>query len=268
MLAAATFTILGSNSSGNSALLVTDQCRVLVDAGFSGRKTCELLESLNLRAEDLDAVFLTHEHGDHASGVRGLSKCKDLRFFANRQTAEAVQRPLTKQVQWSLFETGSPFSCFDIRVQPISVPHDAYDPVGFIFEFGEDTLFSRKRSLAWVTDLGFMTQGLSRRLVDVDHLVIEANHDEELVQQDNKRPWSVKQRILGRHGHLSNKAVRQWMEAVEGPKWESIHLVHLSRDCNSVEHIEQEIVHPMQQRGIKKICIHDPAAPAPVTHCL
>lgn len=239
-----------------------------MDAGFSGRKTCELLEGLGLRAEDLDGVFLTHEHGDHASGVRGLSRCKGLRFFANRQTAEAVQRPLTKRVQWSLFETGSPFSCFDMKVHPLSVPHDAYDPVGFIFEFGANTLFSPARSLAWVTDLGFMTQGLSRKLTEVDYLVIEANHDETLVQQDNKRPWSVKQRILGRHGHLSNKAVRQWMESVERPRWQGVHLVHLSRDCNSAELIEEEIVRPMNQRGIREIMIHDPAAPAPVTHTL
>lgn len=263
-----TFTILGSNSSGNSALLVTSQCRILIDAGFSGKRTCELLETLDLRAEDLDGVFLTHEHSDHASGVRGLSRCKDLRFFANRQTAEAIQRPLNRKVHWTLFETGATFQHIGLKVHPLSIPHDAYDPVGFIFEFGEGTLFSPHQSLAWITDLGFLTQGLSKKLEEVDYLVIEANHDETLVQKDSKRPWSVKQRILGRHGHLSNRAVRSWMESVDTPHWKQVHLVHLSRDCNSAELVEEEIVRPMAKRGVHSISIHDPACDQPVTHAL
>jgi phosphoribosyl 1,2-cyclic phosphodiesterase len=263
-----TFTILGSNSSGNSALLITEQCRVLIDAGFSGKRTCELLEEMGLKAEDLDAVFLTHEHGDHACGVRGLARYKNLRFFANRQTATAIQRPITNPVKWSLFETGTTFSFCDLRICPVAVPHDASEPVGFIFEFGEDTLFSSQRSLAWITDLGYITNSLSHRLQHVDHLVVEANHDEELVQQDNKRPWSVKQRVLGRHGHLSNRAIRQWMDSVERPRWKSVDLVHLSRDCNSIELIHDQIVTPMSARGINNIRIHNPCETRPVVYSL
>lgn len=221
-----------------------------------------------MRAEDLDGVFLTHEHGDHASGVRGLSSTRGLRFFANRATAEAVQRPLSRTPTWMVFESGTPFQHLDITVTPIPVPHDAYDPVGFLFEFGEDTLFSRRTSLAWITDLGYMTQGLSRRLAEVDHLVIEANHNEELVQQDNKRPWSVKQRILGRHGHLSNRAVHDWMAEVTTPRWQQVHLVHLSRDCNSSECIQRDIIEPLNGHLPCPVHIHDPEASSPVSYTL
>jgi phosphoribosyl 1,2-cyclic phosphodiesterase len=234
------FKILGSGSSGNSALLTAGGARVLVDAGFSARKTQAMLNELGLRIEDLDAVFLTHEHGDHAKGVEGLSKRHPgLKVFANEATAETLQRGFEAKVPWALFETGCRFHFQGIEVETFRVPHDAADPVGFIFRWGGGDLFSPRRSLAWVTDLGHAPSSLPERVRDVDALVLEANYCERLLDEDTKRPWSVKQRIMGRHGHLSNQAARAFVESAERPCWEEIFLVHLSRDCNSLAAVDE-----------------------------
>jgi hypothetical protein len=137
------FSILGSGSSGNSALLVTAQARVLVDAGFSARRLDQLLAAEGYSLEQIDAVFLTHEHGDHASGIDGLKKYPQIQFYANSATAKAIQRSLTHRPSWKIFETGARFRFRDLEVQSFAVPHDAHEPVGFRFATGEDgDLFS------------------------------------------------------------------------------------------------------------------------------
>ena len=148
------FKILGSSSSGNAALLQAGGASVLIDAGMSGKKLELLLNEEGLSAEALDAVFLTHEHNDHSAGVRGLSKFGRLPFFANQDTIQAIQPKLQKRPNWKVFETGKQFSFGPFKIHPFSVPHDAYDPVGFYFEWGKDDLFNPHSSLAWVTDLG------------------------------------------------------------------------------------------------------------------
>lgn len=232
------FVILSSSSAGNCALLETDEARILVDAGLSGRKTVGLLGELGLRPEDLDAVFLTHEHQDHAAGLRGLSRYPHLRFFANRDTARALQAKLSRRIQWQLFDTETAFLYKDLEIRPCGVPHDAHDPVAFFFTWGQDDLFSPRRSLAWVNDLGHVPQRLADRLGAVDTLVVEANHDEDLLENDPRRPWSLKQRIRSRHGHLSNAAALEALQSIERPRWRRLCLGHLSRDCNDPSRVE------------------------------
>ena len=234
------FKILGSGSSGNSAILVAGGHRLLIDAGFSAKRTASMLAEVGFSIEDLDAVFVTHEHGDHASGVEGLSKRRpDLRFFANQATAEAIQRRCEKQVAWKLFETGSRFTFNDIEIETVSLPHDAADPVGFLFRWGGGDLFSPEHSLAWMTDLGYTPGSLPERLKDIEAIVLEANYCERLLEEDRKRPWSVKQRISGRHGHLSNAAACSFATEACSSSWRHLFLVHLSRDCNSTEAVDQ-----------------------------
>ena len=158
----ADFQILGSSSSGNCALIDTGNTRVLIDAGFSGKRICGFLEEIGQSIDQIDAVFLTHEHSDHAQGIRGLCRRADLPVFANRDTADAVQAKLTKRANWQVFQTGSGFTFRDLKVRSFALPHDAYDPVGFVFNWGEvDDLFSRPRSLAWATDTASQASNVS-----------------------------------------------------------------------------------------------------------
>ena len=130
------FQILGSSSNGNCSLLRTENSTVLIDAGFSGKRIEQMLVDIGESLDTIDAVFITHEHSDHAQGVRGLSRRADLPIFANRDTAEALQKKFAKTINWQLFQTGATFRFRDIEVGSFTVPHDAYDPVGFTFHWG------------------------------------------------------------------------------------------------------------------------------------
>ncbi len=227
------FSILGTSSSGNSALVVTENCKALIDAGFSCKRLCEMLEERGVRPEEIDAIFVTHEHGDHTAGISTFCKRFNPHIYANPLTAKALQPKLKHRPNWKLFTTGSTFQFRDLTVESFSLPHDAHDPVGFTFTSGRDDLFSPIRSVAWLTDLGFAPRHVMERIRAVDLLVVEANHDLELLQNDTKRPWSVKQRISGRHGHLSNQAANDLLNSISKPQWSQVFLAHLSRDCNS-----------------------------------
>ncbi|WP_269540219.1 MBL fold metallo-hydrolase [Cerasicoccus fimbriatus] len=226
------FRILGSSSSGNAALLITPQSKVLIDAGFSGRRLREKLAGIGESLESIDAVFITHEHGDHTAGLKALTRLPHLKFFANRDTARAAQAKLDRKVNWGLFETGVGFQFNDLKVHPFAIPHDAHDPVGYVFECGDGSLFSPFRKLAWLTDLGYAPQLVKEHIRDCDMLVLEANYDLELLERCEKRPWSTKQRIRGRHGHLSNEAAFELLAEAANPRWRHICLAHLSKDCN------------------------------------
>ncbi len=228
------FCILGSGSSGNSALLVTENSRVLVDAGFSARKLGSLLAAVGESLDRIDAVFLTHEHGDHCAGLDGMKKFPRIQVFANAATARAVQTGLEHRPDWQIFQTGARFRFRDLEIESFAVPHDAQEPVGFRFTSGTDgDLFAPRRSVAVLTDLGYAPQNVHECIRECDVVVVEANHCPELLKADTRRPWSTKQRISGRHGHLSNAAAQALLATVASPRWRRVYLTHLSRDCNS-----------------------------------
>jgi phosphoribosyl 1,2-cyclic phosphodiesterase len=222
--------MLGSGSAGNSALIATDHCRILVDGGLSARQIVVRLEQCGVTPEQIDGVILTHEHGDHVCGLEVLCRKFQVPIYANALTAEAIRcdNSLDRHRNWRIFRTGGEFSICDITVQTFPVPHDAVDPVGFVFHAGSSRL-------GFITDLGYPTKLLIERLREVHTLVIETNHDEKLLQNDKHRPWPVKQRIQSRHGHLSNAAAASVIEELLPGKIERVVLGHLSRDCNTPE---------------------------------
>jgi phosphoribosyl 1,2-cyclic phosphodiesterase len=223
-------TMLGSGSAGNSALVATDHCRLLIDGGLSARQLAFRLAQCEVTPERLDGVLLTHEHSDHVCGLEVLCRKFDVPIYCNALTAEAIRCPagagLDRHRDWRIFRTGSEFSICDITVQSFPVPHDAVDPVGFAFQAGSG-------SLGFITDLGYATRMIVERLREVRTIVIETNHDEKLLQRDPHRPWPVKQRIQSRHGHLSNAAAASVIEQLLPGKIERVVLGHLSRDCNT-----------------------------------
>jgi len=236
--------MLGSGSAGNSALVATDHCKILVDGGLSARQLVLRLERCGVAPDQLDGVLLTHEHGDHVCGLEVLCRKFAVPIYANALTAEAIRCDgvLDRHNNWRIFRTSSEFSICDILVQTFPVPHDAVDPLGFAFHAGT-------RALGFITDLGYATKMLIERLREVHTLVIETNHDEKLLQNDPHRPWPVKQRIQSRHGHLSNTAAASVIEQLLPGKIERLVLGHLSRDCNTPELACREVRALLEQSG-------------------
>jgi len=256
------FQILGSSSCGNAALVDTADSTFLIDAGLSGLKIRRILAELGRSIEEVDAVFVTHEHTDHTAGIVGLSKYPHLKFFANPDTAQAIERRLNRRINWQFFQTGDTFCFQDLTVQTFSIPHDAYDPVGYIFQVPGPA--SEPLRLAWVTDLGHIPPSIRYLVQSVDLLVIESNYDDEMLQQDSRRPWSLKQRIRGRHGHLSNQDTHDFLLSNPHAKWQYVYLVHLSRDCNCPK-IVKNLFKPLVDRLKRfQIDVFDPlGGPSP-----
>jgi phosphoribosyl 1,2-cyclic phosphodiesterase len=198
-------TILGSGSGGNCAYLETDQTRLLIDAGLSARQIRRRLASIGRAPETLDGILITHEHSDHISGLAGLAGKLDLPIYCNRLTKEAIEVQLRIQINACLFSTGDSFEIGDVGVDTIAVPHDACDPVGFLAHTAAG-------------NIGFLT-----------------DHDLKMLQDDPRRPWSLKQRILSRHGHLSNDGAADAIEQILSGTLRHLYLGHLSRDCNRPE---------------------------------
>lgn len=218
---------LGSGSAGNATLVRSRTTAFLVDAGLSARQLARRLAECALEPHQLAGVVLTHEHSDHTGALRVLLSRHELPVFCNPLTAHALKDGGLTHGDWRLFQTGSEFAVGDFAVRSFAVPHDASDPVGFRITCGE-------ASFGVLTDLGHATSAVFEMLRGIRALLIETNYDEALLQRDTRRPWSVKQRILSRHGHLSNSAAASVVRQLEAPLTEII-LGHLSRDCNSPE---------------------------------
>ena len=243
------FTILGSGSSGNCAYIETESSRVLVDAGFSPRQIRQRLAMIGRTPENLSAIFITHEHADHISGLFGLAEKLRIPIYCNRDTQEAIawafkerwngkRDPLfdgmektaadfIAKLEWRLFQTGDRFELNDLLVETFPIPHDAQDPVGYL-------LRTTGGNFGFATDLGHMTKLVMERIRAANVLVLESNHDVRMLQ-DSHRSWHLKQRILGRHGHLSNEAAAEAAEQIMSADLKHLYLAHLSRECNKPE---------------------------------
>ncbi|HSH95786.1 MAG TPA: MBL fold metallo-hydrolase, partial [Roseimicrobium sp.] len=186
------FTILGSGSTGNCAYLECDDTRLLIDAGFSGRQIRQRLATIGRTPETLTGILVTHEHSDHVQGLSALAGKLQIPVYCNRLTKDAVEAQLECKFNSRLFATGSSFDIGSVTIDTFSVPHDAYDPVGFL-------LRTSSGNVGFLTDLGHATKLVLERVKPANILVLEANHDLKLLQEDTKRPWSIKQRILSRH---------------------------------------------------------------------
>lgn len=225
-------TILGSGSQGNAAVVATEQTRLLVDAGFSRRELLRRLSTAACVAESLDAILITHEHSDHVAGLPRLAASVSAPVFLTAATHEALQR------QWSVsdrarldrvegFVSGHSFQIGDIEVTPFTVPHDAADPVAFAFR-------AEGVRVVLVTDLGYLSENVKQQLNGADCAVLESNHDLEMLRNGGY-PWALKQRVMGRLGHLSNDTVAAYLSAEFDGAPAHLILAHLSQNNNLPE---------------------------------
>jgi phosphoribosyl 1,2-cyclic phosphodiesterase len=250
------FTILGSGSGGNCAYLETPSTRLLIDAGFSGRQIRQRLASIARSPESLHGILITHEHSDHIAGLVGLATRLELPIYCNRLTKEAVESQLQIKINARIFDTGSSFEVGDITVDTFSVPHDANDPVGFL-------LRTPSGNIGFLTDLGHPTKLVIERVRQANILLLEANHDLKMLQDDPRRPWSLKQRILSRHGHLSNDGAADLVEQIVSENLARLYLGHLSRDCNRPELARRVVTTRLQQIGCTHIQIESASQDIP-----
>jgi len=245
---AVSWTILGSGSAGNCAYLEAGQTRLLIDAGLSARQIRLRLAALGRVVESLSGILITHEHGDHVQALKVFAARHDIPIYCNRFTREAIEYQMGLKLACRVFETGTSFAIGDVEVESFSVPHDAQDPVGFLVR-------TQTVNVGVLTDLGHVTRLVLERLRPAQVLLVEANHDVRLLQEDTRRPWTTKQRILSRHGHLSNEAAAAMVETLADGALQHVFLGHLSRDCNRPELAHAAVAGRLQALGAQHIQI-------------
>lgn len=241
--------ILASGSSGNCTFIGTETTRILIDAGLSAKKATEKLAEIGETPDALDAICVTHEHGDHIAGIRVLQKKHGIPVYANAGTLEGIR--VARQggdVICRQFTTGSAFEIGDLCLEPFSVPHDAYEPVGFVIRNGDC-------SIGLATDIGIVTNLLREKIRACEVVVIEANHDEAMVHEA-ARPWSLKQRILSNQGHLSNRASAGLIAEIAGEGLKHLFLAHLSSDCNSPLRVQRTFETVLADAGYDHIRVY------------
>ena len=249
-------TILGSGSAGNCAYLETDETRILIDAGFSFRQIRQRLARIGRAPENLTGILITHEHSDHIQGLSALTEKLRVPIYCNRATKETIEYQLKRRLESRLFETGASFELGDILVETFMVPHDAQDPVGFL-------LRTAVGNIGFLTDLGHVTRLVLERVRPANVLILEANHDVKLLQESPHRPWSLKQRILSRHGHLSNEAAADAAEQVMSSNLCHLYLGHLSRECNRPDLAYRVMAERMQRMGANHVHLQMTSQAAP-----
>ena len=226
--------VLASGSRGNSTVIESPQARILVDAGISCRETFKRLKSIGLDPHSLSAVLITHEHSDHVSGLATLAKKLNVPVFMTGATHQAWARSLRDDVgelpklqKLEVFSAGRSFHIADVTVTAFTIPHDAADPVGFTFQ-------AAGTKIAIATDLGYIPASVCDHLRKCDVLVVESNHDLEMLRV-GPYPWSVKQRVMSRVGHLSNESLAQFFAKDYDRGASYIVLAHLSEQNNHPE---------------------------------
>ncbi len=245
--------VLASGSSGNCTFIGTATTRILIDAGLSAKKTAARLAEIGEKVEEIDAICVTHEHGDHIAGIRILQKKHAIRVYANAGTLDGIRAAQKgHEVVCRQFTTGSAFEIGDVSLEPFSISHDAYEPVGFVLRSGESTI-------GLATDIGIVTNLLREKLRACDVVVIEANHDEAMVHEA-PRPWSLKQRILSNQGHLSNRASAGLIAEIAGEGLKHLFLAHLSGDCNSPSHALRAFETVLSEAGHDHVIVRLTAA--------
>jgi len=217
------FALLGSGSEGNALVVQVDSTTVLMDCGFSVSETVTRLARLNIQAEQIDGILVTHEHSDHIAGVARLARKFDIPVWMTHGTLRFQQTAFSDVVVTEI-NPHSSFAIGDIQVQPILVPHDAGEPVQYVFGDGACRL-------GVLTDTGHATPHIESILSGCHALVLECNHDEEMLR-NGRYPASLKLRVGGRYGHLNNEQAATLLSHLDNSRLQHIVAAHLSQQNN------------------------------------
>lgn len=222
------FFSVASGSSGNCICLGSDQCHVMIDAGISGKRIEEGMNTYDYTTSDMDGVLITHEHSDHIQGLGVVARKYGLPIYATKGTADAIlQSSSVGKIDPSLFhviEAGKTFFIGNLEIYPMSISHDAADPVAYLVSDG-------RHRVGVVTDLGYYDAVIVSHMEGLDALLLEANHDIHMLQV-GAYPYPLKQRILGERGHLSNETSGQLLGQILHDGMQHILLGHLSKENN------------------------------------
>lgn len=233
--------MLASGSSGNSALVATNRTRLLIDAGLSLRELARRLASIDELPEKIDAVLITHEHSDHVSGLCRLARKFKIPIYVTRLTAPEIDWEACGP-HLETFQAGASFMVGDIAVDSFTIPHDAADPVGFCFR-------AEGIKIGIATDLGYIPDSIKFHLRSSHALLLESNHDLEMLKV-GPYPWMVKQRVMGRNGHLSNSMVCDYLAEELGCCTTALVLGHLSEHNNHPELVRMGAAEALDRRGM------------------
>lgn len=225
--------ILASGSKGNAIFISTGHTSLLIDAGLSGIEIERRLRSRGLDPKDLNAILVSHEHHDHILSVGVLSRRYKLPVYINSKTRKAAISQLGNLHEFKRFECGSMFTINDMSIHPFSISHDAQDPCGF-------TVHQNGTKIGIATDLGIATTMVKEHLKGCTLLILEANHDEEMLI-NGPYPWPVKQRIKSRTGHLSNAASKTLLKELQHDGLKYVMLAHLSETNNTPQKAADEV---------------------------
>jgi phosphoribosyl 1,2-cyclic phosphodiesterase len=240
--------MLASGSRGNCAIVASACTKILVDAGISCRETFKRMKGLGEEPQSLSAILITHEHSDHVAGLATLAKRLRIPVFMTGATHQAWSRAMRNQTgerpqldKFESFEAGHGFQVGDIAVRPFTIPHDAADPVGFTFR-------AEGIKVGVATDLGYLPVSVRDHLRGCDVLVMESNHDLEMLRV-GPYPWSVKQRVMSRVGHLSNGALADFFTNDYDNSATFVVLAHLSEQNNHPGIARREAEKALAARG-------------------
>ena len=241
--------VLASGSSGNCIYVGNDDTRILIDAGISCKTVCDRLAEIGVDPANLQGICLTHEHTDHQAGVPVLHRKFRLPLFANAGTVEVLGRqPKHRELTWNIFSTGQAFRIGSLVIEPFLISHDSFEPVGF-------TVSDGSTRIGVCTDLGLATDLVRARLRNCDLIVLETNHEEELLLA-SERSWPLKQRIMGNKGHLSNRRAAELLCEIASERLRAVFLAHLSQDCNRPHLAETTVRTALARAGVEHIALH------------
>ena len=238
------FCSLSSGSSGNCQYIETNNTRILVDGGFSGKRMEALLSSIGVCPSTLDGILVTHEHIDHVKGVGVFSRRYDLPIYANCNTWVGMEKIIGKiqEKNIKVFTSEEYLDIKDITVYPINIFHDALEPVGYIFYYN-------KIKISIITDTGWVNDNMKSKIKGSNLYLMESNHDINMLKEGSY-PWPLKQRILSTKGHLSNDDAGRVLGEVIGGNGEIILLGHLSQDNNTPDLAHKTVRNLLLDKGI------------------